>query len=49
VPPQHWRMLFWVPAGVAAIMAVILALVVKDTPEECGFRAAGAAAGGFRE
>lgn len=37
VPPQHWRMLFWLPAGVAATMAVVLALVVKDTPEQCGF------------
>jgi OPA family glycerol-3-phosphate transporter-like MFS transporter len=38
VPPQHWRWLFWIPAGVAALMAVVLAVVVKDTPEECGFR-----------
>lgn len=38
VPPQHWRMLFWVPAGVATVMAVILALVVKDTPEEAGYK-----------
>jgi OPA family glycerol-3-phosphate transporter-like MFS transporter len=38
VPPQHWRMLFWVPAGVAIIMAVILAIVVKDTPEQAGYK-----------
>jgi len=38
IPPQHWRMLFWVPAGVATLVAVVLALVVKDTPEECGYR-----------
>jgi OPA family glycerol-3-phosphate transporter-like MFS transporter len=38
VPPQHWRMLFWIPAGVAALVAVVLAFVVKDTPEECGYR-----------
>jgi OPA family glycerol-3-phosphate transporter-like MFS transporter len=37
IPPQHWRVLFWVPAGVAACLAVLLAIVVKDTPEECGY------------
>jgi OPA family glycerol-3-phosphate transporter-like MFS transporter len=38
VPPQHWRWLFWIPAGVATIVAIVLALTVKDTPEECGYR-----------
>ena len=38
VPPQHWRWLFWIPAGVATVVAIVLALVVKDTPEQCGFR-----------
>ena len=38
VPPQHWRWLFWIPAGVAALVAVVLALVVKDTPEELGYK-----------
>jgi OPA family glycerol-3-phosphate transporter-like MFS transporter len=37
VPPLHWRWLFWIPAGIAALVAVVLALVVKDTPEEAGF------------
>lgn len=37
VPPLHWRWLFWIPAGVATIVAVVLALVVKDTPEQAGF------------
>ncbi|MDP3071835.1 MAG: MFS transporter [Opitutaceae bacterium] len=37
VPPLHWRWLFWVPAGIAVIAAITLALVVKDTPEEAGF------------
>jgi MFS transporter, OPA family, glycerol-3-phosphate transporter len=37
VPPLHWRWLFWIPAGVAAIVAVLLAAFVKDTPEEAGF------------
>lgn len=37
IPPQHWRMLFWVPAGITLLVALVLALVVKDTPEECGY------------
>jgi OPA family glycerol-3-phosphate transporter-like MFS transporter len=38
VPPQHWRWLFWIPALVATLVAIVLAIVVKDTPEQCGFR-----------
>jgi MFS transporter, OPA family, glycerol-3-phosphate transporter len=38
VPPQHWRWLFWIPAIVAGVVAVLLAVVVKDTPEECGYK-----------
>lgn len=38
VPPQHWRWLFWIPALVASVVAIVLALCVKDTPEECGYR-----------
>jgi MFS transporter, OPA family, glycerol-3-phosphate transporter len=38
VPPQHWRWLFWIPAAVATVVAVVLAVTVKDTPEECGYR-----------
>lgn len=37
IPPQHWRMLFWVPAAAALLMAVLFALIVRDTPEECGY------------
>ena len=37
IPPQHWRWLFWVPAIIAALVAVGFALVVKDTPEEAGY------------
>jgi OPA family glycerol-3-phosphate transporter-like MFS transporter len=37
IPPQHWRMLFFVPAGIAAVVAVALAIFAKDTPEEAGF------------
>jgi OPA family glycerol-3-phosphate transporter-like MFS transporter len=38
VPAQHWRWLFWIPAAVATVVAIVLAIVVKDTPEECGYR-----------
>ncbi len=38
VPPQHWRWLFWIPAIVASVVAIVLAIVVKDTPEECGYK-----------
>ena len=37
VPPLHWRWLFWVPAGITAVVAVMMALIVKDTPEQAGF------------
>lgn len=37
VPPLHWRWLFWIPAGIATIVAVLLAIFVKDTPEQAGF------------
>lgn len=37
IPPQHWRYLFYVPAGIAAFVAVMVAIFVKDTPEEAGF------------
>ena len=29
--------LFWVPAGIGAVMATVMALTVKETPEEAGF------------
>ena len=37
VPPLHWRWLFWIPAGIASLVAVLLVWLVKDTPEEAGF------------
>ena len=37
IPAQHWRMLFFVPAGIATVVAVALAIFAKDTPEEAGF------------
>ncbi|MBI5380715.1 MAG: MFS transporter [Opitutae bacterium] len=38
IPPLHWRWMFWVPAIIASLVAVVFAFVVRDTPEECGFR-----------
>src|SRR5213592_3808969 len=37
IPPLHWRWLFWIPAGIALIVGVCMALIVKDTPEEANF------------
>jgi OPA family glycerol-3-phosphate transporter-like MFS transporter len=37
VPALHWRWLFWIPAAVATLVAILLAIFVKDTPEEAGF------------
>ena len=37
VPPLHWRWLFWVPSLICAVVAVGMALTVKETPEEAGF------------
>lgn len=37
IPPQHWRMLFYVPAGAATLAAVLVAIWAKDTPEEAGY------------
>ncbi len=41
VPPLHWRWLFWVPACVCGVVALCMALVVKQTPEEIGFPVVG--------
>ncbi len=37
IPPQHWRWLFWIPAIIATIVAIVFAFVVKDTPEQAGY------------
>jgi MFS transporter, OPA family, glycerol-3-phosphate transporter len=37
IPPLHWRWLFWAPSILCALMAVAMALTVKETPEEAGF------------
>lgn len=46
LPPLHWRWLFWAPSGVCALVAVGLALFVKDTPEEAGWAGVHAEEGG---
>jgi MFS transporter, OPA family, glycerol-3-phosphate transporter len=37
IPPLHWRWVFWVPAGITVLVAICMAFIVKDTPEEAGF------------
>jgi OPA family glycerol-3-phosphate transporter-like MFS transporter len=37
VPPLHWRWLFWAPSILCAVVAICMALTVKQTPEEAGF------------
>src|SRR5438477_870023 len=37
IPPLHWRWLFWIPALIAAVVAILMAIIVKDAPEEAGF------------
>ncbi len=36
-PPLHWRWLFWTPSLICAVVAVGMAITVKETPEEAGF------------
>ena len=37
VEPLHWRYVFWVPAGIAFIVTLLMLVFVKNTPEEAGF------------
>jgi OPA family glycerol-3-phosphate transporter-like MFS transporter len=37
IPPLHWRWLFWSPSIICAVVAVFMALTVKEAPEEAGF------------
>ena len=39
IPPLHWRWLFWIPAAITTLAAVVMAVVVKDTPEQAGLAA----------
>src|ERR1043166_2558250 len=44
IPPLHWRWLFWIPSLVCALVAVAMAFIVKETPEEAGFPGCGSEA-----
>lgn len=37
IPPLHWRWLFWIPAAIAIGTGTLMALTVKDTPEQANF------------
>jgi len=37
IPPLHWRWLFWAPTIICAVIAVLMAFIVKETPEKAGF------------
>ena len=37
VPPLHWRWLFWIPAGLCAVVAIAMAFISKETPQAAGF------------
>lgn len=37
VPPLHWRWLFWGPSLVCAVVALLMAIFVKETPEQAGY------------
>jgi OPA family glycerol-3-phosphate transporter-like MFS transporter len=37
VGPLHWRWLFWAPSIICAIAAVVMAIVVAETPEDAGY------------
>jgi sugar phosphate permease len=38
VAPLHWKWLFWGPSIVCAVVAIAMAIGVKETPEENGFK-----------
>lgn len=37
VSPLHWRWLFWTPSMICAVVAIGMAIFVKETPEEAGY------------
>lgn len=37
VPPGNWQMVFFVPAGIIAVVTTLMLLLVKNTPEEAGY------------
>ncbi len=38
IPPLHWRWLFWIPPCVVAVVVLLMYVVVKNDPEEAGYR-----------
>jgi OPA family glycerol-3-phosphate transporter-like MFS transporter len=41
IPALHWRWLFYVPSVICAIVAVAMAFLAKETPEQAGFHREG--------
>ena len=39
IPPLHWRWLFWIPAAITTLVAIVMAIMAKDTPEQAGLAA----------
>src|SRR5437763_2048495 len=37
VGPLHWRWVFWAPTIIGGLVAVVMALLVQETAEECGY------------
>lgn len=37
VPPLHWRWLFWIPAMIAAVAAILMSIFTQPTPADAGF------------
>lgn len=38
LPALHWRWLFWIPPAIVAFVTLIMYLVVRNNPEEAGYR-----------
>ncbi len=37
IPALHWRWVFWVPSLICATIAVVMVLIVEETPEQAGY------------
>ena len=38
IPALHWRWLFWIPPCIVAVVTLLMYLVVRNNPEEAGYR-----------
>ena len=38
IPALHWRWLFWIPPCIVAIVVLLMYAVVRNNPEEAGYR-----------